>query len=75
MQNYALQMTELEVIGKARALCSKRAADGRLVISWDHGTLQSAPNLSGPWAAEPGASSPLTISYDGTQKFYRLQVP
>jgi hypothetical protein len=75
VQDYALQMTELEVIGKARALCSKRGADGRLVLSWDHGTLQSATTLTGTWDDMLGATSPLTISFSGQQKFYRVRVP
>lgn len=75
VQNYALQMTELEVIGKARALCHKRALDGRLVLSWDNGVLQSAPNVTGPWDDVTDATSPLTVSFGGQRQFYRLRAP
>jgi hypothetical protein len=75
VQNYALQMTELEVIGKARALCSKRTVDGKLLLTWDHGTLQSTANMTGPWADVPAATSPLTVSFTGQQQFYRLRIP
>ena len=74
VQNYALQMTELEVIGKARALCFKRTAAGRVILSWDHGTLLSAPSLAGPWGEVNGAVSPLTLSNPGPDRFYRLLI-
>jgi hypothetical protein len=75
VQEYALQLTEIEVIGKARALCSKTATDGKLLLSWDHGTLQSSSTLGGSWTDVAGATSPLTISFTGQQQFYRLRVP
>jgi hypothetical protein len=75
VQNYALQMTELEVFGKARALCWKKSDDGKLILSWDHGTLQSASVIAGPWADVAGATSPLTVSFTGQQTFFRLRVP
>jgi hypothetical protein len=75
VQDYALQVTELEVIGKARALCSKLTSDGKLLLSWDHGTLQSASSIPGTWNDVAGATSPLTVSFLGQQQFYRLRVP
>ncbi len=75
VQNYALQMTELEVIGQARALCFKRGTDGHLSLSWDHGTLESATTITGPWSEVLGATSPLTVSFTGPPKYYRLRVP
>jgi len=75
VQNYALQMTELEVIGKARALCFKIGANGNLTLSWDHGTLLSSPNIEGPFTEVPNAVSPLSVSFIGAQRFYRLRVP
>ncbi len=75
VQNYALQVTELEAIGKARALCSKLAPDGKLLLSWDHGVLQSAPGVTGPWNDVEAAASPLTVSFSGAQQFYRLRIP
>jgi hypothetical protein len=75
VQQYALQLTELEVIGKVRAICSKLAPDGKLVLSWDQGTLQSSSTLGGSWTDVAGATSPLTISFTGQQQFYRLRVP
>lgn len=73
--DYSLQMTELEVIGKAHALCSKETEDGKLILSWDSGSLESAPSLSGPWNSVAGGVSPVTISASEKLQFYRVRIP
>ncbi len=43
---------------------------GNLVLTYT-GTLQSADSVNGPYAAVAGATSPLTVTPAGGQKFYR----
>ncbi len=43
-----------------------------LTLTWDCGVLQSAPDLEGPWATVPSATSPWTISADADRRFYRV---
>lgn len=48
---------------------------GRIVVSWANPSfvLQSATNISGPFAAVPGATSPYTNSITTARLFFRLQ--
>jgi hypothetical protein len=47
---------------------------GNVIISWTGGgTLESAPDATGPWAAVTGATSPHTAQATGTATFYRLR--
>jgi hypothetical protein len=73
--DYSLQMTELEVVGKARALCFKVGDNGQLSLSWDHGTLVSAAEVAGPYTPVQGAVSPLPINSNEARRFYRLTFP
>jgi hypothetical protein len=75
VQNYALQMTELEVIGKIAArpsLTVSRSATG-LTLTWTEGALEAADNILGPWTADAAAASPYSVQPSATQKFYRLR--
>ena len=44
-----------------------------LVLTWTTGTLESAPDVTGPWTPVPNASSPATVPITGPRRFYRLQ--
>jgi hypothetical protein len=46
------------------------AANGNVTITWDNGTLQTAPAVSGPWT-DSVEKSPLTEQASGAAKFYR----
>jgi hypothetical protein len=47
-------------------------ADGQVTISFEEGTLQSAPSVDGPWTAVEGAEPPAhTVTPDGAAAFYR----
>jgi len=46
---------------------------GNLLLTWPYGTLLEATNVTGPWATNTQAS-PLTVTPNGPQKFYRVQV-
>jgi hypothetical protein len=50
------------------------SAARNVVITWSTGTLQSATNVSGPFADVIGATSPYTNSVSGTQLFYRAKL-
>ena len=43
---------------------------GNVTVTWDKGTLQTAPAVTGPWTDAAGAS-PVTEPASGTAKFYR----
>jgi len=46
----------------------------RVTLTWDcDGTLQSAPDLAGPWTGVAGAVSPYETDAAGPQTFYRLK--
>jgi beta-glucanase (GH16 family) len=47
---------------------------GNLVLNWPGGTLQSAPQISGPWNDVSGATSPRTNPPAAAQEFYRIKL-
>jgi hypothetical protein len=47
---------------------------GQLQISWQQGTLLSAPVLTGPWMPVAGATAPVyVVAPTNSQQFYRVQ--
>jgi hypothetical protein len=48
--------------------------DGQLMLTWTSGTLQSAPNVTGPYTNMSGASSPYMLMPSTTQQFFRVRV-
>jgi hypothetical protein len=42
-----------------------------LILNWPGGTLQSAPNVDGPWTNVSGASAPFSVTPTEPQRFYR----
>ncbi|HTG43679.1 MAG TPA: LamG-like jellyroll fold domain-containing protein, partial [Verrucomicrobiae bacterium] len=61
---------------KAEAALRITRDQQNLTINWDSGTLQSAADITGPWAPVTGATSPYTVPPNGTRaRFYRLLVP
>jgi hypothetical protein len=48
-------------------------SQGKVLIRWDAGVLQSADEVTGPWTDQVGASSPQTVTPSGARKFYRLR--
>lgn len=47
--------------------------DNHLTIQWEHGVLEFADKLSGPWQSLPQATSPHVLAREGFQKFFRLK--
>lgn len=72
VQNYALQMTEMEVYGRALALEFDRQGD-QLELIWFSGVLEGAPTVDGPWSDVPGAASPHPVSPGTGNRFFRLR--
>jgi hypothetical protein len=72
VRDYALQMTELEVYGRALALEFKQTGS-QLELIWFAGVLESAPAVGGPWTEVPGAASPMTIPAGPGTRFFRLR--
>jgi hypothetical protein len=55
---------------------TSKSSGGNLDISWQAGTLQEAPTVSGPWTAVSGATPPfyrVAVPSSGN-KFYRIQL-
>lgn len=76
---YGLQMTELEVYGKLTGpiiipvKIEFTFASGVLKLTWSSGTLESAAEVTGPYALVQNASSPLDITPTGNRQFYRVR--
>lgn len=43
-------------------------------LNWSRGTLQSAPNVNGPYVDIPEATPPYTITTTNAQQFYRIRL-
>jgi hypothetical protein len=55
-------------------LSVKLNGTNQLQISWEEGTLYSAPKVTGPWATVTGATAPVyTVAPTNSQQFYRVQ--
>lgn len=78
VQDYALQMTELEVYGVSNAtspapsILIGKSANG-LQITWTSGTLQSASTINGSFTPVSNATSPYSVTANESQRFYRVQ--
>jgi len=48
--------------------------NGKLVLNWSAGTLQSAPNVTGTYTNVTGATSPYTNNATAGRQFFRVQV-
>jgi hypothetical protein len=51
-----------------------QVSGGNLLLTWSQGTLQSASQVSGPYADIPGATSGYSVPLSGAGKFYRVKV-
>jgi hypothetical protein len=75
VQDYALQMTELEAFGRIqpalRITLTGTAASP--LLAWPEGTLESTERLGDLWTPVAGAASPYTIQKDAPARFYRLK--
>jgi Concanavalin A-like lectin/glucanases superfamily/Domain of unknown function (DUF2341) len=47
---------------------------GQVVLTWTHGTLQSAPSATGPYTDVSGAVSPYTAGAAVGQQYFRVRV-
>ena len=49
-------------------------SNGKVKITWTgSGTLEGAPDITGPWAAVPGATSGIEITPTASRQFYRIK--
>ncbi len=81
VQNYALQMNELEVYGSIDEsqiviptdppILGISMQEGQLILTWDRGTLESAPTIQGPWTAVPDSASPLQVDTSNGSTYFR----
>ena len=52
------------------AVINIRRAAGGIILEWS-GSLESAATLSGPWTAQPAATSPMTVTTEDGEQYYR----
>jgi hypothetical protein len=45
-----------------------------LILTWSGGTLLESTNVTGPWTAVSGATSPYPVNPTGAMKFYRVKL-
>jgi len=45
-----------------------------ITVTWDHGTLQTAPAITGPWTDQTSATSPMTEPASGKLQFFRAYI-
>jgi hypothetical protein len=51
-----------------------QTSGGSMILNWTTGTLQSADQVQGPYTDVVGATSPYTVSFTESQKFFRVRV-
>ncbi len=57
----------------AATLTTSLGSDGKLVVGWDsRGALETAPQISGPWAAVTDTTNPCIVSLASGPRFFRL---
>jgi hypothetical protein len=47
--------------------------EGGIKLAWEHGELQEASRLAGPWADLEDAASPHPVNTGSRQRFFRLK--
>lgn len=73
--DYALQISEVVAIGRLAvppAISIRREA-GAVVLTWPGGTLESAPEVTGPWSVVQSATSPYSVTPSAARQFYRVR--
>ncbi|MGC8990181.1 MAG: hypothetical protein ACP5MD_08680, partial [Verrucomicrobiia bacterium] len=73
--DYALQISEVVAIGRLAAppTISIRREAGSVVLTWSGGTLESAPEVTGPWSVVQAATSPYSLTPSAARQFYRVR--
>jgi hypothetical protein len=79
VQDYALQMTELEAYGQPVSTAGGTpnigiaSAGNKLRLSWSSGSLESATDVTGPYQPVLNAASPWDVAPNQTRQFYRAR--
>ena len=61
------------VAGTAAGI-SIQLINGKPVLSWGQGTLESAPDITGPYSPVNNAPSPYTVPITGPRQFFRVKL-
>jgi hypothetical protein len=72
--NYALSPTQImnHYLNKVATTLTIVPGVGNAIISWSSGTLVSSTNVTGPYTAVSGATSPYTVPTTGAAAFYQV---
>ena len=73
--DYALSPAQIASHYTNKAKLSLAQSNGQLTLSWGAGTLMSTSDLTQPFTAVVGATSPYVIPTGGSQAFYVVVVP
>jgi hypothetical protein len=66
-------LTAQQISGLFPVTINLQRSGADLILSWPYGTLLEANSVNGPWTTNVG-TSPLTVTPNASQKFYRVQV-
>jgi hypothetical protein len=64
---------QMAVTPPRELLSISNLGSGRLQLNWSFGTLQTSPNVSGPYSDVPSASAPYVIQTTNAHQFYRVR--
>ncbi len=48
--------------------------NGQATVTWDAGTLEGAPSVTGPWTGDPNAKSPFVVPRGSPTRFFRVRI-
>lgn len=73
VENYLGTKYQLQIGPVSGLINVTNLGDNQLQLNWSGGTLQSAPNVAGPYVDITTAAAPYTISTTNAQQFYRVR--
>jgi hypothetical protein len=72
--NYALSPQQIQDHFLYTTLLNISRAGNNAILTWEGGTLQAAPAVTGTYTNVPGATSPYTNAIGGSAKYFRVKL-
>jgi hypothetical protein len=73
--NYALSSAQIQAHASGTVLLQASKSGNSTLLTWNLGTLQSAPTVTAGFTDVPSATSPYTVPAGTKQAYYRLRLP